>query len=322
MKINLISVVMSVYNEKPKWLSEAIESILNQTYKNIEFIIIMDNPSNLVLIDTIKSYQELDDRIKFYLNKKNMGLIYSLNRGLKYCNGDFIARMDADDISHKNRFKKQFNYLVENNLDLIGSNINLFKNENDIFFTTDKLTTHKYLEKILENGTIGIVHPTFFGRKDVFKKLNGYANSLHTEDKEFLARVFCNGFRVGNIKEVLLDCRYNDKSVTKTNSYVMNRNAMYIVKIFKEYLKNGKYNFDEYYHSKLKITQKEKDNFNKKQILMGEVRKELNDKNYFKFMYNILKAIFYSKSVFLSIKINIIFKLFKFMENIELRDNK
>ena len=319
MKKGLISVIMSVYNEKLQWLNEAIESIINQTYKNIEFIIIVDNPSNLVLIETIKNYQKQDKRIKYFINESNQGLVYSLNRALRECTGQYIARMDADDISHLNRFENQLKHIEDNNLDLIGSNVNLFKDNNKIFFTTDKLLTHKYLKKMLAIGTIGIIHPTFFGKKEIFEKLNGYSNSLHTEDIEFLARVFCSNFKVGNIKDILLDCRYNNKSITKTNAIFVNKIGIYVVKVFKECLKTGTYNFDEDYHKGLNISTQEKEDSNKKQILMGEARKELNDKNYFKFLYNIVKATSYSRSVLISIRINLMLKLLKVMENIELK---
>jgi glycosyltransferase involved in cell wall biosynthesis len=186
---------MSVYNEKESWIKEAIESILNQTYKNLEFIIVIDNPIREDIIKVIKEYVKKDNRINYFINEKNMGLVYSLNRALKHCNGEYIARMDADDISHVNRFELQLNYLEENNLDLIGCNVNLF-NEEGIFYTTNKLLTHKYIKKLLTYGTIGIVHPTFFGREEVFRKLNGYKNAFHAEDMEFLARIFCNDFRV------------------------------------------------------------------------------------------------------------------------------
>ena len=321
MKNNLISVIMSVYNEKESWIKEAIESILNQTYKNLEFIIVIDNPIREDIIKVIKEYAKKDNRINYFINEKNMGLVYSLNRALKHCNGEFIARMDADDISHVNRFELQLNYLEENNLDLIGCNVNLF-NETEIFYTTNKLLTHKYIKKLLTYGTIGIVHPTFFGRKKLFEELKGYQNSIHTEDKEFLIRVFCKGFKVGNMKKVLLDCRYSNKSITKTNAIYIYKIGKYLTNLFRECLKSKKYNFDEKYYKKLNITKKELVSFNKKQILMGEARKELNDKNYFLFLYKILKAVFYSKSVFSSIKINLIFKLFKLMENIEQKGTK
>jgi len=318
MKEDLISVIMSVYNEEVAWLKESIESILNQTYQNIEFIIIVDNPQNNALIDIIEDYSKKDIRIKFYINSENKGLIYSLNRAIDYCSGKYIARMDADDISHLNRFEKQLNYLIKNDLDLIGSNINLFKNQRDFFYTTNKLITHKYLKKMLSKGTIGIVHPTFFGKQEIFKKLK-YNYSLHTEDKEFLARVFCNNYNVGNIRDTLLDCRYSNNSITKENAIYVNKIGRYVTKVFNNCLNTKGYIFDENYHKTLVISQAEIKNFSNKQKMMGMARESLNQRNYVHFAKNIFIAIYYSRSVFMSIKINLIFKLFKLLENIEIK---
>jgi glycosyltransferase involved in cell wall biosynthesis len=308
---------MSVYNEKQNWLRESIESIVNQTYKNIEFIIVIDNPQREDLIKIIKEYAKKDKRIKYFINEKNMGLVYSLNRALEYCNGEFIARIDADDISHFNRFEKQLEYLKKNNLDLIGSNVNLF-NENGTFYTTNKLLTHKYIKKLLSFGAIGIVHPTFFGRKEVFKKLNGYKNAFHVEDKEFLARVICNGFKVGNIKDVLLDYRYNNQSITKTNAIYTFYIGNYITNVFKKCLKTGNYEFNDNYLKDLNITPEKKIKFNKRQILMGEAREKLKEKKYLMFVYKLVKALFYeSKSTFDSIRINLLFLILRKLEQIE-----
>ena len=319
MKISfkLISIIMSVYNEKEEWIKNSIDSILNQTFTNIEFIIIIDNPNNDIAIELIKEYVKKDKRIKYFINEENKGLIYSLNRALKYAKGDYIARMDADDISHKDRLKKQLNYLYDKDLDLIGSNVNLF-NENGIFYTTDKLLTHKYIVKLLKAGTIGIVHPTFFAKRDVFTRLNGYKNALYAEDMEFLSRVICNNFKVGNIPDILLDCRYNNQSITKNNAYVMYKTSEYITNIFNYCIKSKYYNFDENYLEKINILEKEIMNFNKKQITLSKARKELNSKKYISFFINILKAFYYSpNSVISSIKINLILKVLKKIENIE-----
>ena len=112
---------MSVYNEKEIWLREAIESILNQTHRNIEFIITVDNPSNEMLYKHILSYN--DSRIKIIRNDTNKGLIYSLNNALKTASGEYIARMDADDISDIYRLEKQLLEIKKEKLDMITSNI-------------------------------------------------------------------------------------------------------------------------------------------------------------------------------------------------------
>lgn len=83
---------MSVYNEKKIELKAAIDSILGQTYQNLEFIIILDNPLNKELQIVIEDYVEKDSRIRFFINKQNMGLVCSLNKALKYVTGSFIAR--------------------------------------------------------------------------------------------------------------------------------------------------------------------------------------------------------------------------------------
>ena len=99
-----ISVIMPVYNTA-KYLNEAIDSILNQTYKDFEFIII-DDCSTDGSLDIIKTYS--DDRIILIENETNKGYVYGLNYALSFAKGKYIARMDSDDISLPNRFKRQF----------------------------------------------------------------------------------------------------------------------------------------------------------------------------------------------------------------------
>ena len=92
-----VSVVMPAYNAE-KYISEAINSILNQTYTNFEFIIINDGSTDRTA-DIVESFA--DKRIVYLENKKNMGIVYSLNRGLAFAKGEYIARMDAEDYHQK-----------------------------------------------------------------------------------------------------------------------------------------------------------------------------------------------------------------------------
>ena len=100
----IVSVLMSVYNARADELRQAIESILNQTYKNFEFIIINDGSTNDTE-DVILSYE--DKRIRYVKNEVNLKIIASLNKGLKLCRGKYIARLDADDYSAPTRLEKQ-----------------------------------------------------------------------------------------------------------------------------------------------------------------------------------------------------------------------
>ena len=102
---------MGVYNEKISWLNESVESILNQTYRNFEFIIIDDNPDNKEIKNYLLNLKQRDERIIIIFNDCNIGLTKSLNKGLEMATGEFVARMDADDISINTRFERQISYL-------------------------------------------------------------------------------------------------------------------------------------------------------------------------------------------------------------------
>ncbi len=106
----LVSVIMTNYNTPEEYLRQAIDSILNQTYSNLEFIIV-DDCSTDNSLSVIESYE--DKRIIILKNSKNIGLTKSLNKALAVCEGEFIARMDSDDISEPERFEKQIQYLKD-----------------------------------------------------------------------------------------------------------------------------------------------------------------------------------------------------------------
>lgn len=119
-----VTVLMSVYNTPLKQLKEAIESILNQTYKNFEFLII-DDGSKRECVDFIKSYK--DKRINLVQNKINLGLERSLNRGLDIAKGKYIVRMDTDDIAYKERIYKQLEFIEKNpQYSIVGSRAEYF----------------------------------------------------------------------------------------------------------------------------------------------------------------------------------------------------
>ena len=135
----LVTILMPVYNAE-LYLKRAIESILNQTYKNIEFLIINDGSTDNSLA-IIKSYS--DKRIVLIENDKNSGLIYSLNIGLKKASGKYIARMDADDISYPTRIQKQCAFMENHNeIGILGTFIqkeNKFKNYSNPNLTSNEL---------------------------------------------------------------------------------------------------------------------------------------------------------------------------------------
>ena len=135
------SVIMATYKESIECLKQSIESIINQTYNDFEFIIILDNPDNKEHIAFINDYVCKDERIKFYINDKNMGLTNTLNRGLELAEGKYICRMDADDISELYRMEHQKKYLEENDFDLIGGISQMIDEDGNTIYSIKKVPT-------------------------------------------------------------------------------------------------------------------------------------------------------------------------------------
>lgn len=243
----LLSIIMSTYNETKNELEDSIESILNQSYKNFEFIIVNDNPENKDLKSILLQYR--DKRIKLIENEKNLGLVASLNRAIKLCKGNIIVRQDADDISEKNRLQKQLYFMKKNNCDFCGCYANII-NENTNFIAQDIITPrYKYIEKATKFGT-SVIHPTWMVRKEVYQKLNGYRDIKYCEDYDFLIRAIKSKFKIDNLPEKLLQYRIRTESISHANiekQYILriylskNRNKQLSESEINTYMRSDKY---------------------------------------------------------------------------------
>lgn len=194
---------MSVYNGTP-YLPEAVESILNQTYKNFEFIIVDD-----ASIDNSWKYLKgrQDKRIKLIKNTKNLGLAESLNKGLKFATGDYIARMDADDISYSDRFTQQLRFLEKNkSISICGTWVDLINAKGKIIGNKKYPTKNNELEKALR-WYQPLVHPTMMARAIFFRKLSGYRPEYDfAEDYDLLSRAL-GKYKMANVPSALLGWR-------------------------------------------------------------------------------------------------------------------
>lgn len=278
----LVSVIMSTYKEEEIFLRQAIESILNQTYKDFEYIIILDNPDNNLHIRIIKEYANLDKRIKFYVNEKNMGLTASLNKGLGLAKGKYICRMDADDISINKRIENQKRYLEENNYDLIGGISQMIDENGKSIYSIKKVPTNMdKIKKALRYNQI-ISHPTWFGKKEVFEKLNGYRNMPLCEDYDFTLRSVLNGYKISNIDETVLKYRMTSSSISRSNLYEQYLFARFITK---KYSKNKIADIKE----AKQYVNNHNDDRKAKRYLKANARfnialKDIEEKRYFKFI--------------------------------------
>lgn len=216
----LVSVLMPVYNAG-KFLRESLESILNQTYNNFEFIIVndgsTDNSENI-----IKTYS--DNRIKYYSNSRNKGLIFSLNYGIDLAKGEYLARMDADDISMRDRFEKQIAFLEQNeNVSAVFANVRLIdKSGTEIGIWEDDINTKNYSEiRRTLAKTNCLAHPTLMIRKSVISIFKYKKRRLNSEDWDLWLRLVSRNYQIEKINEPLLNYRIHDDSVT----FKRNRNG-------------------------------------------------------------------------------------------------
>ncbi len=227
----LISVLMPVYNCE-KYLREAIDSVLNQTFKDFEFIIIndgsTDNSESIIL-------EYSDKRIKLY-NKENGGVSSALNYGLKLCKAKYVARFDADDICYLNRLKDQYEFMEANpDYVLIGSDAD-YVDENGKYIFKFQCPGHSSDEinaNILKKNPF--IHSVVIFKKDLIISLGGYDLKAHTfEDHLLWLKVIKKGL-VCNFNFSCIKVRINPESVT-TDERIRGKRFL---KIRQKILENG-----------------------------------------------------------------------------------
>ncbi|AAK80133.1 glycosyltransferase involved in cell wall biosynthesis [Clostridium acetobutylicum] len=215
----MISVIMPVYNCE-KYLEESIESILKQTYRDFEFIIVNDG-SNDKSIDIINKYANDDNRIVVVSRDNNMGMVYSLNEGIDRAKGSYVARMDADDIALPERFERQIEYLNKNkDVDILACKVEAFgdvsreqKLEREHWYNVDLNNSESIESLFLENCYIA--HPSVMMKMSVLKALGGYnLNYKRTEDYNLWLRAIAKGYKIAMLEEKLMKIRlHNDSKI-------------------------------------------------------------------------------------------------------------
>lgn len=209
----LISVILPTYNAG-QGLFLAVKSILMQTYNNFELLLIDDGSTDesLSFLKSIK-----DERLKIFKNDKNMGLSYSLNLGIGLSNGEFIARMDGDDISYVDRFERQIKFLMANpEVDLLATKCVVFSGgKNEVLGYLPFEEAHEKLIKNMAWSHIPMPHPSWMGKSQWFKKhLYKFPEVERAEDQELLVRASLNS-RYHTLPNTLLAYRYSEQSIQK-----------------------------------------------------------------------------------------------------------
>jgi len=232
LKEALVSVIMPTYNTPEAFLRMAIESILAQTYQNLEFIIVDDGSTNNDY-EIVNSYQ--DNRIRSYRNEENKGLPYTLNRAMSLAQGDYIARMDSDDVSLPKRLEKMVRFLdIHYCVDIAGS----YYREFDHGHRLVGMERSNDLIRPLMLFTNPFCHPSIvFRRSSVEKHKIRYSNEEKAEDYNLWVKCsFNRDINYANVNEILVKYRVHGEQITVKNKKELLRDAMNIRMKILDYL--------------------------------------------------------------------------------------
>jgi glycosyltransferase involved in cell wall biosynthesis len=217
-----VSVVMSVYNGD-RYLQEAIDSILNQTFADFEFIIINDCSTDNTW-EILTDYASRDDRVVLLNNDENLGLTKSLNKGLEVARGEYIARQDADDISLPKRFEKQVSYMdLHSSVAFVSTGVQYINGEGEQTWVytppIDPIELSWYL--LFRNP---IRHSTALWRRELVSRAVGNYDPtfVYSQDYDLWVRI-AEKFPIHTLPLILLKLRWHEQSITLTKMSVQDR---------------------------------------------------------------------------------------------------
>jgi len=210
-----ITALLCVKNGE-KFIRSTIESILHQTFRDFELLIIV-NCSTDTTLDIINEYK--DDRIRVFTTNICQ-LSFNLNFGLNLAKGKYIARIDADDIAFPDRLEKQINVITAHNYDIVGSNIDIVDENGDYLRTNRFPESNKIIRKKILYRSV-IAHPTILVKKEVLLSVSGYLGGRYAQDYDLWLRLMRNkNIQFYNIQEPLLKYRiHSNQTKGNKNSY-------------------------------------------------------------------------------------------------------
>ena len=231
-KQGFVSVLMTAYKEPVSVFLEALDSILEQTFTNYEIVLIVDNPSYDELIEVAHDRASEHNNLRVFVNENNMGLAQSLNKAIELARGVYFCRMDADDVAFPNRIENQLNCLLGNNLDLVGSYLEVVNPDNKLMYNVENIPTKPDKIKKALRWNNCIPHPTWLGKREIFEQK--YRNINLCEDYDLLLRSVLAGYRLGNCNQVLLKYRMSEKSISRRNLYEQYLSQCYLTACYQK----------------------------------------------------------------------------------------
>jgi glycosyltransferase involved in cell wall biosynthesis len=217
MNYDSVSIVIPVYNTSTEILSKSFKSITSQIFKNFE-VIIIDDSSNIETSKFCNEYCKVDTRFQHIKPDKKLGLVNSLNLGIRNAKFELIARFDSDDICFLDRLSKQVEYLKFNqDIDVLGGNIEVINSNYDTLYIRKYPTSHKKISKSM-HIFCPIAHPTVLYKKEIILKYGNYdSNYKYAEDIDLWLRWLSNGVKFSNLNTPLI--KYRQDSLTRNKEH-------------------------------------------------------------------------------------------------------
>lgn len=269
---DIISVIIPVYNVE-KFVKEAILSICNQTYHNLE-IIVIDDCSTDRTYEIVSVLAKQDQRIKLYRNDVNLKLVETLNKALQYVTGQYVLRMDGDDISSLDRVGKMYNFLQQNpDYVLVGTQVCTIDEAGKEIGKPSLPISLKDIKKICKY--VSPVLHIWLCKTSIYRELKGYRDIIGAEDYDFILRVLSRGYKIRNLDDRLYAVRVRDGNTISAIGLQQQISHQYSVSLYKERLKNNDH-----------------DSFNY-DYLMGQYALALNQQEKFKKNYSQFKKGFF-----------------------------
>lgn len=207
----IVSIIMPIFNGKD-FLEDSISSILNQSFDDFE-LLLLDDGSEDSPIDVINQFQ--DSRIKYIRDEINNGIVFQLNKGISLAKGKYIARMDADDIAHPERLKRQVNFLENSKnklIDVLGTNAEEMGDSNG---NIDHKNYNPVQISFLLNFFCPLLHPSVMIRSSVFGNGLRYSTQYQFAEDYALWKIINNGKNIAILPETLLKYRIHNNQTNK-----------------------------------------------------------------------------------------------------------
>ena len=298
----LVSVIMPVFNVR-MFIKQAITSILNQTYQNLELIVI-DDFSTDGTFDIIEEIQKTDNRVILIRNAENLKIAESLNNGLKFAKGEYILRMDGDDVCSEDRIEIMLSYLRNNpKCDLVGSFMRIINENGDIIGSRPLVIGFENLMKIIK---VASPVPHIWMCRRIVYDLVGPYRFPGVEDYDFLLRMITLGMKFDNIPSYLYSVRIRNGNTSTTIGYRQYMSAKIVYSLYKDRLKLG-----------FELERKFNENIAKEQrysYALNNVRlglENFRNRHYIHFLYFILVSFIFAPKIVISLTYDrIVFNLY------------